>query len=284
MITLLLILCFSGITALKAQCPTDFIQLQPDINGTVLNLGVFNQGSQALPITVEVNFGDGSATVIQNITSFTNFNHQYIFMPQVFTYILCVTATDNDGCIDSTCIPITIAPCQLQAMFDFSQSGNDFTFFGTATGGTQPYTYNYSLNGTSIGTSSTFTTTLPFGTNTVCLTVIDAQGCQSNTYCFDTENNDCDYELDCFITYTGGNELQVQINNFDAQYQYYLTSTPSQIFVPLINPSNTVEISNPNITNYCIQVYSNGGLCAQNAICETINFPNESIAHAGGYV
>lgn len=174
----------------KAQCPQNFLQIQPSIMGSELTLFVFNQSNAAIPIDLNVNFGDGSLPLnIQMSTAFT-WQHSY---NSPGTYLLCVTGIDANGCADTLCEPIFAQPClpgSLQVTVADSVVGNNVYLYPNVTGGMPPYSFQASSNG---NTSTGFPLTFNYpstGIYQYCLTVTDGSGC-STTLCDSVQIGGC---------------------------------------------------------------------------------------------
>jgi uncharacterized repeat protein (TIGR01451 family) len=171
----------AGITALQAQCPQNFLQLQPQMNGQQLLLVAYNQGG-AMPIDLEVDFGDNSAPVFNMMTSAFTWQHSY---PAPGTYNLCVIGTDNNGCSDTVCVPVFAQPCTQNQFYVFAEDSvvnNSVYIYHYVTGGTPPYSYSTtSENQTSTGSPVAFDYPND-GAHFYCTSVTDANGCVA-TYC-----------------------------------------------------------------------------------------------------
>ncbi len=123
------------------------------------------------------NFGDGNTqTTTQSVTI-----HQYS-VPTVYTP--CVTVTDANGCTAQYCQVVTVSGvnCSSLVATCFSQFNtvNSYQLISQATGGTAPYTYNWTINGgtpsVATGSQVSVTFTAPGTYQAICV-VTDANGC-----------------------------------------------------------------------------------------------------------
>lgn len=178
----------AGITALQAQCPQNFLQLQPQMDGQQLLLVAYNQGG-AMPIDLVVDFGDNTGPVTNMMTSAYTWQHSY---PAPGTYNLCVIGTDNNGCADTVCVPVFAQPCTQNQFYVFTEdsvANNSVYVYHYVTGGTPPYTYaTTSENQTSTASPAVFDYPND-GAHFYCTSVTDANGCAA-TFC-DTTYTGC---------------------------------------------------------------------------------------------
>jgi uncharacterized repeat protein (TIGR01451 family) len=172
---------WAGIASLKAQCPQNFLQLQPQMNGQQLLLVAYNQGG-AMPIDLVVDFGDNSGPVTNMMTSAFTWQHSY---PAPGTYNLCVIGTDNNGCVDSVCVPVFAQPCSQNQFYVFAEDSvvnNSVYIYHYVTGGTPPYSFTTtSENQTSTASPTAFDYPND-GAHSYCTSVTDANGCIAS-YC-----------------------------------------------------------------------------------------------------
>jgi PKD repeat protein len=128
-------------------------------------------------------FGDGSNSTAQNP------KHHYA---STGTYNVTLTVTDHDGATDSQSHDVTVHPrpsVNLTGDTTFC-GGNETTITASVTGGTPPYTYDWS-DSTAPGTPNdgSYTAT---GSGTVEVTVTDDNGCTDSDYLTVTAVEDCD--------------------------------------------------------------------------------------------
>lgn len=103
------------------------------------------------------------------------------------TYIVTHIMKDSaSNCVDSSKKTIIISvPVSCQASFVAMQdsvSAGTYHFFSTSTApGASITSYQWTLNGIFVSSSSGFTKALPQGTNLVCLTITSSAGCTSST-------------------------------------------------------------------------------------------------------
>ncbi len=115
-----------------------------------------------------------------------NLTYTFPTNPNAVTYTVCHTVSlPGTNCSDSTCVNITIPGsnnCNLQAAYTYTNQGNLYTFTGTYAN-TAGYTNIWTINGTAVATTGTFTYTFPSGTNVanVCY-IVSIPG----TICSDT--------------------------------------------------------------------------------------------------
>src|SRR6266581_807238 len=124
-----------------------------------------------LPYSYSWNFGDGS-TGSGAVTS-----HSYSSAGQ---YAVTTTVTDSTGKTATSSQSVTVSqPSALTASFAYAPSvpvsGQSVTFTASASGGTSPYSYSWSLAGTS-KTGNPVSQSFTNGTYTISLTVTDGAG------------------------------------------------------------------------------------------------------------
>lgn len=202
----LLMIVAAGVGSLKAQCPQNFLQIQPQMNGQQLLAVIYNQGNAAMPINLTVDFGDNSSPLNQVMTSAFTWQHSYAAPG---TYSICAIAEDNNGCIDTLCVPVFAQPCtqnQFNVYAVDSLVGEVVYIYPYVTGGTPPYTYS-TVSESQSSTSNPAVFVYPNdGAHPYCVTVSDANGCQ-DTYC-DTTYTGCVFQVP-----TTFSAMPVQTNN-----------------------------------------------------------------------
>ncbi len=186
-ILLLLFLSF-GFMQLEAQISCSFTYTQNNNNVTFSH-------NWALPMIYSLdslvfNYGDGSSATIAPPTATSS--HTYPNVPGV--YIVCMTRYMHQLGSPNTIIPCTycdslvIGGTQSCAVnVSASATGNTVTANATASGGTAPYMYQYTLNPGNITNSTGVFPGLANGNYAVCVTAFDATqtlcsiGCDSVT-------------------------------------------------------------------------------------------------------
>jgi len=129
-------------------------------------------------ISYSWNFGDGNTGDGQNPS------HTYL---ESGVYLVCLTITDNTGCVDDVCHEVTVAAVggDCQAEFNWEQLNNTLTehFHSTSTSSHDitSYSWNFGDGHTGDG-SNPYHTYAEAGVYTVCLTITDNSGC-SSTIC-----------------------------------------------------------------------------------------------------
>jgi uncharacterized repeat protein (TIGR01451 family) len=182
--TLIALMALLGFTAVQAQCPQNFLTAQPQILGNNLNLVVFNQGNAALPISLNITYGDNQTGGGIMTSAFTAV-HQYA-LPGI--YDLCIVGIDANQCVDTLCTQVAVTSCPpgtIQMSVVDSVFDNSVYLYVDPIGGMPPYTfYASSENQTSTGWPLSFTYNTP-GYHQYCITVTDGSGCMG-TYCDST--------------------------------------------------------------------------------------------------
>lgn len=100
------------------------------------------------------------------------------------SYDACITVADANGCTASTCEVVTIGSgCNVSPIFTSQVDPNGLAILaGTSSGGVAPLTYYWDLGDGATATGPTVTHQYVLSGNyTVCLTVIDANGCSAMT-------------------------------------------------------------------------------------------------------
>ena len=226
---------------LTSPCQT-FIQ--SSVSGNTITSSATAVGGNA-PYTYSYNLNPG------NITNSTGV---FPGLPSG-TYLICVTATDaqNDTCsiaCDSAFVGgSTLCNTSIQS----SLNGNTIMASATATGGSAPYSYSYTLYPGSITNSTGVFSGLTPGAYAVCATAFDAM------------QNICSTDCDSFIvsnTLPGGCVINAAF-----------TETISGLTV---NFTNSTTISNGTISNY--------GWSFGDGNISTVPSPTHTYAAAGPYI
>lgn len=174
----------------EAQCPPNFLQMQPSMNGSQLNLIVFNQGNNAMPINLTVDFGDGSPEFNSLMSTAFTWQHMY---SAPGTYLICVTGIDANGCADTLCQPVFAQPClpgSMQLTITDSIIGNDAYLYPSVIGGMPPYSFSATSNGNSSTGYPLMFSYPQNGQYPYCVTVMDGGGCTA-TLCDTLEIGSC---------------------------------------------------------------------------------------------
>lgn len=96
------------------------------------------------------------------------------------TYSICVTVTDAANCTATDCDTVIITPFVCNASLSHTNADSLYTFTASGTG-TAPLSYAWSSNGTAISGSATAQQIIDLpGTYNVCVTITDANSCQSS--------------------------------------------------------------------------------------------------------
>ncbi len=153
-------------------------------------------GYQQLGGTLTINFTSTSTSEHEIISYLWNFgdghtgdgpnpSHTY---SEPGNYTVCLTITDNTGCVDEECNLVVVQPItpgDCEAGFTWEQSPNTLTINFTSTSTSDhditSYFWNFGDNHTGDGQNPHHTYAQP-GTYTVCLTITDNTGC-SSTVC-----------------------------------------------------------------------------------------------------
>jgi len=120
-------------------------------------------------------FGDGTTSTLQNP------NHQYA---QNGVYNVCLVVAGANNCTSIFCDSIWVGnnPVPCQNYFSYGAQGLNVAFYGTAFGGTAPYTYQWNFGDGGVSNNAyAMHTYAAGGTYTVTLTTTDASGCTYTT-------------------------------------------------------------------------------------------------------
>ncbi len=241
----------------NGPCANNFITAQPQINQQDLALVVFSNTS-ALPVLLHIDYGDGA---IQDaiLTSAFTATHHYNNVNQ--TYLLCLTATDANGCTDTLCQPVVTTSClSLPVSFQsYGFGGNVFEFYPSVSGGQAPYTYTWNYGDGTVVTADTGGSiyNYPFpGTYTACLTVTDVNGC-SGQYCQQITINPCVNFFPQIISTTNGlTATFTPLINGGCGIYTYLWQTQNQTGA---GPSFTATYTQPGSYSVILTVSDNCG-------------------------
>jgi len=187
-------------------CASNYLTMQPSMNQQNLNLYVSSFNNQALPINLQIDFGDGT---FQNGILTSVFTAAHVYPSIDTTYMLCVTAIDANGCTSNLCQLVTVAACTSLPVSFQSIPGAPglYQFYAYASGGQAPYLYSWNFgNGQTINSDSSSYAqgilTAP-GVYSVCLNVTDANGC-SGSICQDVVVTPCSNMLSQMSVATNG--------------------------------------------------------------------------------
>jgi uncharacterized repeat protein (TIGR01451 family) len=212
-------------------------------------------------------FGDGTSGTGTQIT------HTY---NGTGPYVVCYFITTSVGCSDSTCMSINLTPCTLVATLAYDSLAGTLT--ANASGGTAPYTYQWS-NGANTSTIS------GLSPGTYCCNVVDANGC-SQYVCYTIGGSGSCY---AYFSYNQ-NPSSGSVNfygSFSGTYASVLwdfgdgsTSTQLNPIHTYANPGtytvcvSTITFLGTVCTTYCNTVVVNSST-ANSVICGTVfNDPN----------
>jgi PKD repeat protein len=144
----------------------------------------------------------------------TNPSHTYA-ASGVYT-VLHIVTDSLSTCRDSVMQTVTInVPATCNASFNYTRDSLQQHLFhfistSTASGGTVSG-YNWTVNGNSVGTTSTLNYTLPVGNSTVCLAITTTAGCSSTT-CRTisvADSNQCNWQASFTTTASPNNPRQL---------------------------------------------------------------------------
>ncbi len=156
-------------------CTSNFLTMQPSINLQILTLYVGSFNNQALPINLHIDFGDGS-TQDAILTSTFTWSHVYPVINS--NYMLCITATDANGCSETLCNNVVVSFCgNMQSQMSVATNGLTTTATAQVTGGCNNYSYAWQSNGQTANTATAVFTYTQAGTYPIVLQVSDGCGC-----------------------------------------------------------------------------------------------------------
>ncbi len=172
-----------GMPCLGPSCMADFFATQDSLNPFVFGFSDFSISNDTI-VSWFWDFGDGSSSIDQNpLHTFSGFG----------TYTVCLTITDNSGCSNVICLPITINSNLCQADFYYYLDTNSLCMNPTSSPcyffedhSTQiqfpvSYLWDFGDGNTSILQNPIhILDTLQQPLFEVCLYITDAAGCVSN--------------------------------------------------------------------------------------------------------
>ena len=111
-----------GMPCLGPSCMADFFATQDSLNPFVFGFSDFSISNDTI-VSWFWDFGDGSSSIDQNpLHTFSGFG----------TYTVCLTITDNSGCSNVICLPITINSNLCQADFYYYLDKRKDKYFSTS--------------------------------------------------------------------------------------------------------------------------------------------------------
>ncbi|HSF89636.1 MAG TPA: PKD domain-containing protein [Saprospiraceae bacterium] len=148
---------------------------------------------EQLPGTLQIHFHSTSTSEHDIVSYSWNFGdgHEgdgsapYHTFPEPGTYLVCLTITDNFGCVDDVCHEVTIAPIQSDCNAEFTWEQIPGTlqihFNSTSTSEHDIVSYHWNFGDNHEGDgSSPYHTYAEGGTYLVCLIITDNVGCVSD--------------------------------------------------------------------------------------------------------
>ena len=135
------------------------------------------------PVSYSWNFGDGAFSAL------TNPSHNYTTNGN---YIVCLSASDSLGCTASFCDTIIISGQNCSVTLSGTNPNGSYTTFYAAATGTAPFSYFWDFgNGNTNSWNGAYSNqSYGVGTFNACVTITDAQGCQS-TDCIIIHRDSC---------------------------------------------------------------------------------------------
>lgn len=187
-------------------CASNYLSMQPSMNQQNLILYVSSFNNQALPINLQIDFGDGTS---QNGILTSTFTTQHAYPAGDSTYLVCVNAIDANGCTSNLCQLVTVAACtSLPVSFQSNIIAPGlYQFYASASGGQAPYLYSWNFgNGQTINSDSSANAQAILtaqGVYNVCLNVTDANGCPGS-FCQDVVVTPCSNMLSQMVVSVTG--------------------------------------------------------------------------------
>ncbi|MEL6864161.1 MAG: T9SS type A sorting domain-containing protein [Bacteroidota bacterium] len=209
-----------------------------------VNIGVDSLAS-GIVLTADVSFGDGPFTYAWNTGATTESISPY---PNS-AYNYCVTVTNAQGCWASTCRYYDNVQCSAFIYTDSILNDTVLIAYGT---GQAPFTYEWN-------TGATSETIAPSESGTYCVTITDANGCQSD---------DCAY-------YAAPIE-RCRVSLFQDSIDF-LSAYPYNGVAPytyLWSSGETTQgiIIDPNVCEYCVTITDAIGCEASNCFTNCNNY------------
>jgi len=188
----------NNFTVTDGPCLNNFLNVQANVNQNQMVLVLTSNSTPAFPIDVYISFGDGTS---QNGIMTSAYTASHIYSTQSYYYNYCVIGTDANGCIDTLCQTITLAPCSnLDGQINANTNGLEASFTSTITGGCGNYTYLWNIQNQQFTSPSPIFTFSGSGVYQVYLTITDSCGC--------TQNFSTTVSVGCFST--GGPNVPIQ--------------------------------------------------------------------------
>ncbi|MCI5054550.1 MAG: T9SS type A sorting domain-containing protein [Flavobacteriales bacterium] len=185
----------------------------------------------------------------------TSNSHTIEYNPNANPLPYCVTVTDAQGCVDSTCYSSNVPCANYSASINLSANGA--YVIGTVTGGTPPYTY--SIFGTVIHTTNLAVDSIPNPNipGNFCLQVTDGAGCATTA---------------CISTSQPCNGLGISLipNNADDTVTAYSSNGFSPFTYVWSTGDTTATIAVPSPGQYCVTMTDANG-CVDSS-CANLGF------------
>ena len=190
----------------NGTCNNDYLSGQQNVNGSAVSLVISNNTNFSFPINISIEYGDGTVQTGQMSTAYTAF-HDYAVSDSLFN--LCVYAVDGNGCRDTLCYEISTAPCVDSSLFFTSiPLPNNLIQFIAASNSQEPISYLWTFGDGSPSATTTVNSIEHFypspGLYQVCLTTVDANGCQG-TFCqtINAQGPCSNFFVTAGVSYTG---------------------------------------------------------------------------------
>ncbi|GDX47835.1 hypothetical protein LBMAG25_06530 [Bacteroidota bacterium] len=224
------------------------------------------------PYTYSWDYGDGQTSSDSSnfaTHTFANFGN----------YTVCLTITDANGCTASYCSDFNINNCSSFVGTCFTTQVNDsvYVFNSIGSGGTAPYTYNWTFPGAWPSNSTTAATTVIFsnpGTYVGTVVITDANGCiWTCNSTVTVPGNNC--PMSASYTYAQSGQLV----NFVAGFS--INGTPPYSYEWSFGDGTTITSSLPNFTytyagpglyGACLNVTDASG--CSSLFCDTVSISN----------